>query len=250
MKNKFLFLSVIIFITAMSNAFSQRHKNPENVVNVHFFGLFMGHYQLKYERVLSDNSSVALNVGLMPKKNLPESMNPVTYADRYFQPYLSGWFMTPEYRYYPGSKGAPYGLYIAPYLKIDKYTVVYNEELESQSGKISDFTVNGSIGQFGGGISLGTQWLIGRRFSIDWYFVALGITRRSLTMLYEPREEGLDLADYEDSVDFSNSDLENTPIARNVVKNMSVTSDSDDIKLKAPFVTVGSRWGITLGWAF
>ncbi len=129
MKKTFIVLSAIM-ILSNANVFAYGYgQEKENVVGIHFFSLFYSNIHLKYERVIGENISGVMNVGFMPSHEPPklftEGLDVV--------PKLSGWSLTPEFRYYPGNNnGAPKGFYLAPYMRIDKYTfsieeVYYND---------------------------------------------------------------------------------------------------------------------------
>ena len=96
----------------------------------------------------------------------------------------------------------------------------------------------------GGGLILGAQWLIGGHFSIDWYFLALGYTRRTVAFTFESDDPAVNFADFEDAAKES---LSNIP---SVGSKISVKSEADKMTVKVPVMTPATRWGLSLGWAF
>ncbi|MET4076618.1 DUF3575 domain-containing protein [Hymenobacter sp. UYCo722] len=76
---------------------------------------------------------------------------------------LSGFAITPEYRFYlSDSKEAPRGFYVGPYLRYRNLKLKYADNSGGGS-QAAEATLN----TFGGGILIGHQWIFKQRFSLD-----------------------------------------------------------------------------------
>ncbi len=67
---------------------------------------------------------------------------------------FSGFGVTPEYRMYLGDTEAPEGVYIAPFVRYQNFS-------------LSDFSGKGTLSTFGGGLILGKQWLFKDKIVLD-----------------------------------------------------------------------------------
>lgn len=67
---------------------------------------------------------------------------------------LSGIGITPEIRFYLSDEAAPKGVYLAPFLRYQNYT-------------LSDDQNKGTLSTFGGGVILGRQWVFKDKISLD-----------------------------------------------------------------------------------
>ncbi len=115
-----------------------------NVVKVNMLSLAVGTGSLFYERKLSDALSGQLGVGYLGFKSSGTK--------------FTGLILTPEVRFYP-KKTAIDGVYLAPYLRYQKFTV-----------STDDNTSEGSLNSFGGGVCLGRQWIWDSGFTMDLFF--------------------------------------------------------------------------------
>lgn len=97
---------------------------------------------LFYERAVSPQSTIQLGFAFTGLK-LDETK-------------FRGLALTPEYRYFIKKK-APVGIYIAPFAKYQNYSITDAED-------------SGSYTSFGGGLSLGRQWVYNSGFVLDMFF--------------------------------------------------------------------------------
>jgi len=234
MKNiKITLIFTILLLCSATMIFSQK-----NVVKLGLGGLALGNVNLSYERVLSENQSVALNIGFMPSRNIPEFILEASDVPD-FENSISGFSITPEYRFYTSKKNAPKGFYVAPYAKLSNYKFEFNETYDGITGVAS-----GKYATIGVGAQLGVQWLISDRVSIDWYFLGLGVNRNSLSMKFESNSQEVNYASIADDI---KTDLEDIPI---LGSRIEVTSGDDFVEAKAPFIFPALRSGISIGVAF
>lgn len=114
----------------------------ENTVKVNIFSPIFRTLNLQYERVLSENSSFQLGF-FYTGASIEETR-------------FSGFGLTPEYRFYLSDSPAPAGVYVAPFLRYQNFSLT--EDLSSSKGTLSTF---------GGGLIIGKQWIFKERIALD-----------------------------------------------------------------------------------
>ncbi|GAC1367269.1 MAG: hypothetical protein NVS3B25_00130 [Hymenobacter sp.] len=79
---------------------------------------------------------------------------------RFFNDEISGFGLTPEYRFYLGGKDAQQGFFLGPYLRYQNYisNALYHYETSTT---------------FGGGVNVGYQRIFGEHFALE-PFIRLG----------------------------------------------------------------------------
>jgi len=103
-----------------------------NVVKTDLFSPIIRTYVIKYERVLSEDMSAQLGffyTGYKPGGTDSE---------------LSGWGLTPEFRYYLSKTPAPNGLYIAPNFRY--YSFKVEDKVADASGTLTNASIALNIG--------------------------------------------------------------------------------------------------------
>lgn len=116
----------------------------KNVLKINTLSLILGTGSIFYERKISDMTSAQMGVAYLGYK----------FSDTKFQ----GLILTPELRIYP-RKNAIDGVYIAPYLRYQNYSV----------SNIDDGS-KGSLSVIGGGLLFGRQWITNSGFTMDLFF--------------------------------------------------------------------------------
>jgi hypothetical protein len=141
---KFLFA---LSLFSVLSAFAQDGSTKSNVFKVNIFSPIVKTGSFFYERKLNEKSTAQLGVGF------------TAYNRSGIK--ITGIFFTPEYRFYlSNDKEAPQGFYIGPYIRY-------------QNLKIEDTSVDPStpdkatLSTFGGGISIGHQWIFSDIISLD-----------------------------------------------------------------------------------
>lgn len=114
-------------------------RRTKNTVKINPLNLILRTGSVFYEHKLNDNTSLQLGVAYSGLK-----LNDFIY---------SGLIITPEYRIYPRGK-AINGLYIAPFLRYQNYSVKADED-------------KGRLLTYGGGLLLGRQWVFSKGFALD-----------------------------------------------------------------------------------
>lgn len=144
MKKFVLFiLAVMLSIPALPQEKSNV-STDKNVVKVNMLSLAVATGSVFYERKLSDALSGQLGVAYLGFKSSGSK--------------FSGLILTPEVRFYP-KKNAIDGVYLAPYLRYQKFSLS-NDASSSE----------GSMNSFGGGVCLGRQWIWDSGFTMDLFF--------------------------------------------------------------------------------
>lgn len=132
-----LTLSMLLIATGL---FAQK----KNVVKTDLFSAFIRTGVVKYERAITDDMSFQLGFFY------------TAYKSRDTEVELTGWGLTPEFRYYLSDTPAPVGTYLAPnfrYMKLDAYDPVGQESATLTSSSIA--------------LNLGKQWLFKDLVTLD-----------------------------------------------------------------------------------
>lgn len=70
---------------------------------------------------------------------------------------FSGFGITPEYRFYLSDTPAPQGVYVAPFVRYQNFTLKDKEITDSKA----------EFSTFGGGLVIGKQWIFKDKISLD-----------------------------------------------------------------------------------
>ena len=121
----------------MSSVLYAQDAQKMNVVKTDLFSAFLRTGVIKYERAFTDDISAQLGffyTGFSPRESDAS---------------LSGWGITPEFRFYLSDTPAPQGTYLAPNFRYMSLTA-------------EDQTINesGTLTSLGLAINLGKQWLL------------------------------------------------------------------------------------------
>jgi hypothetical protein len=139
MKKIFALLLIALFTLPMFAQDEPNESENKNVIKVNTLALIVATPSIFYERKLSDNLSGQLGVAY-----LNYTLNSTKF---------SGLILTPELRFYV-KKNAIDGFYLAPYFRYQNF------KLEVDNGKAT-YT------NYGGGVSLGRQWIFKKGFTMD-----------------------------------------------------------------------------------
>ena len=135
---------VVAIVLLMAAGALTSAKAQENVVKVNIFSPIFKTLNLSYERKISANSS--LQLGFLYTFYSPEDAS------------FSGIGLTPEYRFYLSDTEAPAGVYVSPFLRYLKFSAEGTEDGNSNKGTLSIF---------GGGVTIGKQWIFKEKISLD-----------------------------------------------------------------------------------
>ena len=167
----------VAFFQANSQNTKDSTEVTKNLVKLNLSSLFVGNYMAQYERVISKHSSLALAVGYAPNTDLPFKQTLLdNFADNedakqaIESTIYTKWTFTLEYRYYL-SKTAPKGFYLAPFIRYMNMELEQDYPFTPSDNIRHVATVSSKFNAFGGGLMLGTQWLIKKHWGIDFWIV-------------------------------------------------------------------------------
>ncbi|ALI98978.1 DUF3575 domain-containing protein [Rufibacter tibetensis] len=136
---KIFFIALICSFAFMSKPVQAQN----NLVKANLLAPLVATGSFYYERVLNDSRSVQLGL----------------FFTKYEE--LSGYGVTPEYRFYLSETPAPNGFYVAPFLSFMRFTI------EGEDDLFDGERYKGTTTNFGGGLVAGRQWIFKDRVSFD-----------------------------------------------------------------------------------
>ncbi|MBN2349886.1 MAG: DUF3575 domain-containing protein [Bacteroidales bacterium] len=146
MKKLSVILSGIILVGILTTVSGQDRKN---VVKLGLLSPFVNTLNLAYEYCLNDDIGLQLR-GYFTGASVGDTK-------------LRGYGIIPEFRYYlSDSKLAPSGIFIAPYARLNFFTVTSNDEGDPDYAK-------GTLNTYGGGLLIGYQRLLKDRITLEAY---------------------------------------------------------------------------------
>jgi hypothetical protein len=238
---KGIFFVLLCVILTLSSAIAQNVTEPKNVVNLGLGGLALGNVSLNYERTFSDSRAASLTAGLLIPRKLPSLIyDNISDEDNWdTDNKLSGFFIMPEYRFYPSYKIAPEGFYIAPFLRFNYYTL-------DISGDFDDVTadIKGKFTGFGGGVQFGMHWVIKERVSIDFYMAGIGLYYDNFSLRFESDDPDVDYDELGNDVEV---DVTGIPV---IGEKTEIEVGDDYVDAKSSFLFPGFRSGLSIGIVF
>ena len=214
--------------------------NPRsNLVKLNLPNLSFKNITLNYERILSDRSSASLHVGYI----IPSALSATTLDALEITPKtnneFSGFTVTGEYRRYGKKKGAPRGLYYAPYLRYANYKYLFDETIEG------NFTnIEARLSTFGLGAQLGYQWIIKDRFVIDWGILGVAAQRYTISSTFSSKDDAVKFEEIQ-------KELETESGSSSILGGgIEFTQGDDFLKAKLPFLFGGLRSYFSVGMQF
>lgn len=153
-------------------------EQPKAVVKLNLSQLALKNISLQGEYGFHKNMSGALGVNFLLSRPFPSfftEKDPTGEGLR--NTAFKGMAITPEFRFYPGRKEeqqAPHGFYIGAYYRYSKHTLTSDYTEHFKSGKSYSYDMEVTYKGSNGGIMIGSQWLIGKHFSIDWWILGGG----------------------------------------------------------------------------
>lgn len=237
----------VIFLTINIGASAQK-----NVVKWGLDGLINLRFDFEYERALTTKHTVALEVNAIIPRKLPlvyrgaldlAAIGGSSYAISIDN---SDWFVfavLPQYRFYLTRMDAPNGFYIGAYLKGKWRKLTINGNYHDDNGVNIDASIRGGANTYGGGVQLGYQVLIKKRFSID-LLLGLGLDHHSLNLSFISQDINADYQEWEQKLDES---ITTIPI---IGKHFKFDAGTDFLKAQFNFLFPAFRFGLSVGYAF
>lgn len=207
--------------------------------NLSFQGEYGFHHKL----------SVALGFSYLLPRNLP-----FYEGDEYFTvPKLSGWALTPEFRFYPGGKEdkpAPRGFYLAAYLRYAKYSLTQTVSYqETSTSPIYSAEAKQTYGGINGGIMIGNQWVMGKHFTLDFWIIGFGYGSAKYTYSWTAENVVLNAKQQADVKELAEDELQGFSIFG---LDGSVQTTSNSVKMSVGGLPMYSLrfLGLCVGYAF
>jgi hypothetical protein len=111
-----------------------------NVIKINIFSPIAKTFNIQYERKVSASSS--LQLGFYYSGFSIDNTK------------FSGFGLTPEYRFYLSDTEAPHGVYVAPFVRYQNFSVTNGPD-------------KGTLTTVGGGLIIGKQWIFKEKIALD-----------------------------------------------------------------------------------
>ena len=245
-------LATLLLLASMATLSSTAQLDEKNLVKFGYAPFVTNNYlNFSYERVLTDRFSAQLTYGYgMPKTALPAQISDVEGLGSYdFR--LTGWKLTPEFRMYlKKSKGAPKGIYIAPYGRFanSKIATTFDMSIDKDGDGVletSPGTLELSLSEKGFGLQIGAQWLIKDKVAIDWFW--FGPRYAMQTVKLSASNATLSAVDYATATTEFNAELQDADIP---CVDLTAQTDGKSMYIKESFGLPWFRFGFSFGYRF
>jgi hypothetical protein len=189
MKNVPLFFLTALFLFTCEGSFAQVRRNDRptrisesavhnNLIKINPLSLIAATGSFAYERVINEQMSGQL--GLLFTRYSGRVTGGRT---------LSGFAITPEFRYYL-TGAAPQGFFVAPFLRYRRTSLVGDVTVQ---GRTFEGTLQ--MTNFGGGVLVGGQFVLGERISFEG-FIGPTVTGRSYDLSEETTERDYEVPNF------------------------------------------------------
>ena len=240
-----------------SSGTTQLEPYRKNSVKLNLSSLVFNNYSFSYERSFNRKFSFVVGFSAMPQKRVT-SLPVVDKA-------LDNWLeedhdfmkdfdaisvgsnaLTGELRYYTGKHPGARGFYVSLYGRYTNANIDYLHEYET-SDKVYHIPFDGKLQGIGGGLMIGAQWLVAKRFTLDWYILGAHYGNTSIDLPAKANLSSMsagDKASLKHDIESLNEDFnEKTSL------KATVTDQGVDVKGDGPFA--GFRgFGINVGYTF
>ncbi|MBC3540058.1 DUF3575 domain-containing protein [Rufibacter sp. H-1] len=229
----------------------------KNIIKINLTSLALDNYSFSYERSLTRKITLVAGYSFIPKTNtssiflVEKAMDRLLEEDDDLSDYLNRSTIanksyTGEIRFYTGKKPGARGFYLSLYGRYMNLDATYTHEYETDS-RTYMIPIDGKIKGLGGGLMIGSQWLIGKRVAFDWYILGGHYGKMKLDL-----DGTTDLSDMTpqerrelaDDIESINDDLPGDSKVDATVTDQGVT-----VKGNAPFIGIRGL-GFSLGIAF
>ncbi len=265
---KKLLLGVALWATfgaamAQTNEANQRFTpnhgallDGRTMVKTNLMGYALGSYSISLERILTKNLSVQVGFSKRPEKSVGFGLDKI--SKEFEDSKLGSQSFSVDLRWYLSRTGYGHGFYLQPYFRHENHSVKGLEFGSSSSDALvkdaHSYSVSGSLKSNSVGLSVGAQWLIGKKKNIliDWTILGVhygwsGKTELIGTYKGELKEEALKAKeDYKKDVENFISDL---PFVKGQV-NFDESKDGLTIKTQLTHPYVFLRGGLSVGFRF
>jgi hypothetical protein len=248
-----LCLSLVVLFPALPS-FSQATRplgSYQNVIKLNLSSLALKNASLQYERAFGGRVSFGMGASYMPKTGLP-------FADALMEQFghnedarraietteLSLFTLTPEIRFYTGVNMAPSGFYAAPFVRFTYMELAQVYSFMASDGVRYNPDVEGSLSYISGGLLLGYQFPIGKRFNLDIWIAGPYVGAMSGDFIGIDRKANMSTAAKEDL----KRDIESFELPLTTIE-ATVGSDQVDVVLGGGILGIRAL-GFALGFKF
>jgi|GEM_PF-1189393 len=264
MKKVNFFLLFVISLLVVFPAFSQDDIDEDieveeittdeiphfkkHAIKLGLAGFASGHIFLKAERHTVKKQSVEIGAGFHYNKSLP-FFN--FYEDAVYDGFeklveldfeMKRLFLNLNYRFYFGKQYGMKGFYAAPFLSYNKHTI----EGSFLNNEGHTFSSIGEINysSFGGGIQIGSQWMIKDIVVIDWTIFGIGMGKFKLNGAYTSTDPD---EDFQKRVEDATEAFEDIPM---IGDDFKFSHDGNSLAVDANALSLLLRSSISIGIAF
>ncbi len=245
-----LFFMITLFSYNSSTA-QEQYFEKQSIVKINPMSFSYGKLSLGYEYVLENNKSFAIQVGIPIGNGLTGNIednlqvNDVTFEDAS----ISTFSVRPSYRMYLSSKKrGPKGIYFEPSAKYQTIKVEGSDGnyKDPDTGKTYDLKTENKVSMAGIGLQLGSQWIIGDAFVIDFFFFGPEYNIGSFNSRFY--DDGLIPAEDRQQLV---RDIEETYNDLPLIGTVRAVENDEFIEMKTSRTTIpGLRFGLQFGYSF
>ncbi len=246
-----LFTTASLASAAQQYGYEEFDVPGKNILKANLTGLLLRSYGGQYERVLNRTISVAVSYRFMPSGDVPfENViinnSPDIDPDRIDQMKLSSTAITPEVRFYFGSKRFGRGFYLAPFYRYASHEALdipIDYKSSAVGSEIVDLLGKGKLKSNTGGLLVGAQWNLGKSLVLDWWIIGphFGKGDGNITAISSRTLTEAEQADLKET-------LETNDLPLGITSTVTVNANGFDMKLSGPIA--GVRAGVQLGFRF
>jgi hypothetical protein len=248
MKKLFVFFFLagwVLFVSAQEdkNTVTLERKNVLKFlpVNLPFQSL-----SFEFERMINAKNSITLGIGLPNQKSIIGKYG-IDGSSDLKTAELGTMHLRAAYRHYTGKSMLPRGFYIEPYLKYQEIKGAASiSGTDSQTNQPYTGDLNAKFNTMNVGLQFGAQFLIGKRISLDFYFLGLeaGMLTGDATAVTNAPTDAINIAD-----DINKAKNDNLPAF--IADKITVTQSGNQVNAKVSSVPYPwIRGGISIGFAF
>ena len=254
MKHFFTLTSLIVILICIAP--TEAHSQ-ENSVKINLLGLPFRNVIIQGERKLTDNLSVQLGVNVLLKGKIPFTSSLTTSTNvnsggetgsvgvNLDQMKLSGFGLTPELKFYTGGDALS-GFYLSGWGKYSTFKLSGAQFEASTPTQDETVDLTSKMQIIGGGIGIGTHWIIKDVFSIDvlWLGLGYGTAKISFEADFSNDYTDLELEDLKADYESELSDIEHT------FKSIELIAEGNSLTAIAKRGVPMIRFGLSLGYSF
>lgn len=233
------------FVVLTYASVSAQKKEGNNIVKVNLSTFLIKGIGLQYERQVGKRTTVALGISLIPTSTVPFKSqlektidNPRVNVDQFK---FGNTVITPELRYYFGTKGAFHGFYLAPYVRLGNYHVEGPVTYNSSTDTVRTALFNGNIFFYSAGLMMGSSFKLSDKIYLDWWIIGGSIGAANGTVHADSKMNDDEQRSLKDQLEQTNLPLTST--------TSEVTATGATVFAKGTMVGVRGL-GINIGFRF